>query len=138
MAGTADALQEGRDRARRTDLADEIDVADVDAELERGGRHQGLEFAALEPLLGGEPQLLGHAAVMGGDGLFAEPVGQLARDAFGHAPRVDEHQRRAVLRDELGQAGVDFPPHVLRHHRLERRSRNLQAQIALALMARSR
>ena len=55
VAGTADALQEGRDRARRADLADEIDVADVDAELERGGRHQRLEFAALQPLFGGEP-----------------------------------------------------------------------------------
>ncbi len=56
--------------------------------------------------------------------------------AFGHAPGVDEHQRRVVLRDELGQARVDFRPHLVRHHRLERRSWNLQAQIALALMAR--
>ena len=136
MTGTADALQKGRDRAWRTNLADEIDVADVDPELERGGRHQGLEFAALQPLFGGEPELLGHAAVMRGDGLFAETVGELARDALGHAPGVDEHERGAVLRDELGQAGVDFRPHFLRHHRLERRSRNLQAQIAPALMSR--
>src|SRR6185437_16230752 len=78
MAGAADALQEGRDRARRTDLADEVDVADVDAELERGGRHQRPEFAPLEPLLGGEPQLLGHAAVMRGDGRFAKTLGEFA------------------------------------------------------------
>ena len=58
MAGAADALQEARDRARRAELADEIDVADVDAELERGGRDQRLELAVLQPLLGVEPLLL--------------------------------------------------------------------------------
>ena len=73
---------------------------------------------------------------MRGDGLFAETVGELARDAFGHAPGVDEHQRRAVLLDELGQARVNFLPHLVRHHRLERRSRNFQAQIAPTLMPR--
>ena len=52
MAGAADALQKGRDRARRTELADEIDLADVDAELERSGGDQRLQFAALQPLLG--------------------------------------------------------------------------------------
>ena len=67
-------------------------------------------------------------------GLIAEPVGELARDALGHAPGVDEHQRRAVLFDELGQARVGFGPHLVRHHRLERRSRDLEAQITLALM----
>ena len=30
--------------------------------------------------------------------LLAEPLGQVARDALGHAPRVDEHERGAVLR----------------------------------------
>jgi hypothetical protein len=40
--GAADALQEGGDAVRRGDLAHEVDVADVDAELERGGGHQHL------------------------------------------------------------------------------------------------
>ena len=40
MAGAADALQKSRDRMRRTDLADQVDLADVDAQFERGGRHQ--------------------------------------------------------------------------------------------------
>jgi hypothetical protein len=39
-------------RARRAELADELDVADVDAELERRGGDQRLELAAFEPLLG--------------------------------------------------------------------------------------
>ena len=45
VAGAADALQERGDAVRRADLADEIDVADVDAELERRGRDQRLERA---------------------------------------------------------------------------------------------
>ena len=77
MAGAADALQEGRDRARRAELADEVDVADVDAELERGGGDQRLQLAGLEPLLGVEALLLGQAAVMGGDLVLAEPLGEL-------------------------------------------------------------
>ena len=136
MTGTADPLQKGCDRARRTDLTHEIDVADIDAELERGGRHQGLQFAALEPLFGGESQLLRHAAVMRGDGVFAQTIAELARDAFGHASCVDEDERGAVFGDELGQARVEFRPHLVRHHRLERRPWDLQAQITLTLMAR--
>ena len=41
-----------------------------------------------------------------------------------------------MRRDKLGQPRVNFRPHLVRHHRLERRARNLQAQIAPALMAR--
>ena len=40
------------DRARAGDLADEVDVADVDAQFERGRGDQRLEFAALELLFG--------------------------------------------------------------------------------------
>ena len=67
MARAADALQEAGDRARRAELADEVDVADVDAELERCRGHQRLQLAVLQPLLGVEPLLLGEAAVMRGD-----------------------------------------------------------------------
>ena len=69
-------------------------------------------------------------------GLIAEPVGELARDALGHAPCVDEHERRTVLRNEFGEARVNLRPGFLRHHRFKRRTRNLEAQIALAVMPR--
>ena len=111
------------DRAGRAELADQVHVADIDAELERGGRDQGLQFAVLQPLLGREPLLLRHAAVMGGDRVLAEPLRQLAGDALRHASRIDEHQRGAVLFDEPRQAIVDLLPDVARHHRLERRIR---------------
>ncbi len=40
VAGAADALQEGGDGARAGHLHHQVDVADVDAQLERGGRDQ--------------------------------------------------------------------------------------------------
>src|SRR4029453_12317384 len=52
MARAPRALQKGCDRARRSELANEVDVADVDAELERGGRDENLELAVLQPLPG--------------------------------------------------------------------------------------
>ena len=45
VAGAADALQEGGDAAGRADLADEVDGADVDAELEGGGGDEGPQLA---------------------------------------------------------------------------------------------
>ena len=71
-------------------------------------------------------------------GWFGFRIARTARDPFGHASRVDKHERRVVLGNELSEARVDLPPHFLRHHRLERRSRNLEAQIAAALMPSSR
>ena len=131
---TADPLQEGRDRARRAKLADEIDIADVDPELERGGRHQRFQLAPFQPLLGRESQLLGHAAVMGGDRALAETLRELVGDPFGHPAGVDEHQRRPVIFDQLGEAGVDLGPNLVRHHRFERGTRHLHGQVAPALM----
>ena len=45
-----------------------------------------------------------EAAVVRGDRLLAEPLAEVARRALGHAPRVDEHQRRAVRAHQLGDA----------------------------------
>src|SRR6202011_4963781 len=87
------ALQKGRDRSRRAQLAYELDVADVDAELERGGRDKHLQLTALQTLLGFEPQLLGHAAVVRGDMFGAEPLRQVASGALRHAPRIDKNER---------------------------------------------
>ena len=135
VAGAADPLQKGRNRARRTELADEIDIADVDPEFERGGRHQGFQFAPFQPLLGREPQLLRHAAVMGGDGALAETLRELVGDPFGHPAGVDEHQRRPMILDQFREAGIDLGPDLVRHHRFEGRTRHLDGQVAPALMA---
>ena len=59
MAGAAHALQERIDGARRAYLANQIHIADVDAELQGRGRHQYLQFAALQPLLRMQAPFLG-------------------------------------------------------------------------------
>ena len=56
VAGAADALHGDGNGARGADLADEVDVADVDAEFERGGGDQDLDLAALQALLGIEAE----------------------------------------------------------------------------------
>ncbi len=58
VVGAPDPLQEGGDGVRRAQLADQVDIADVDAELERGGGDQHPQAAGLEALLGVEPDLL--------------------------------------------------------------------------------
>jgi hypothetical protein len=73
VPGAADALEERRDAVRRPDLADQIDVADVDAELERRGRDERLQLAALQRSSASR-RVLRQAAVVRADGLLAEPV----------------------------------------------------------------
>ena len=131
VAGAAGALQEGRDGARGAELADEIDVADVDPELERRGGHQRLEVAGLQALLGREPALAREAAVVRGDVLLAERLGQRPGDALRHAARVDEHERGAVRLDEGAEPPVDLGPDLAGHHRLERRLGQLKREVAL-------
>ena len=135
VAGTADALQERRDRARRPKLADEIDVADVDAELERGGGDERFQLAVFQTLFGVEAFFLRQAAVMRADMFFAEAIGELAADALDETSRVDEDERGAVGFDELRQAVIDELPHLGRHHAFERRGRNLDREIAFARVA---
>src|SRR5258708_17341624 len=51
------------DAMRRGDLADEIDVTDVDAELQGGGGDERLQPAVLQARFGVEAFLLGETAV---------------------------------------------------------------------------
>ena len=63
VTGAPGTLQEGRDGAGGAELADQVDIPDVDPELQRGGGHQGLELAGLEALLRRETALARKAAV---------------------------------------------------------------------------
>jgi hypothetical protein len=135
MSRTPYPLQQARDRARRTELAHEIDLADIDAELERSGCHQRLELAVLEPLLRIETQLLGEAAVVRRHVLGADPVGELARHPLRHPPGVDEDERGAMRLDQRGEALIDLLPDLGRHHRFERRIRDFECKVARAAVA---
>ena len=57
VSRTTDALQHRGDPAGRADLADEIHLADVDTELQRGGGDHRLERSVFEPLLRIQPLL---------------------------------------------------------------------------------
>src|SRR4029077_18519913 len=114
VAGAADALQQGRNPVRRADLADKIDVADVDAQFERRRRDQRLELPALEPRLGVEPAFLREASVMRRDGFFAQALAEMPSDALGQPPGVDEHERRPMLAHETSEPLVVLLPDLVR------------------------
>ena len=116
----ADALEERRDAVRRPDLAHEIDVADVDAELERGRRDERFEARLLQALFGIQPAFLREAAVVRADGLLAEPV---ARCRATRSTIFRVLTKTSVVRcagDQRRQAVVVFLPDLARHHRFER------------------
>src|SRR5690606_39369204 len=94
-----------------------------DAELERRGRDQRAELPGLQPLLRVQPVLARQAAVMRGDRVLAEALGEMARDTLALAAVVGEDQRRPVPGDELGELVVQLAPHLVGHHRLARRAR---------------
>ncbi len=135
MAGAADALQERCDRARRAELADEVNLADVDAELERGGRDQRLQGAGLEALLGVETQLFGKAAVMRRHLIRADALREMAGHPLDQPAGVDKDQGRPVLADQIGEAVVNLLPDIARHDCFERRGWNLDREIAGAAVA---
>src|SRR5262249_7928339 len=78
----ADALEKRGHGARRAQLTDKIDVADVDAHLQRCRGDDRLQIAAFEALLRLLPNRMGEAAVMRGDGVLAEAVGELPGNAL--------------------------------------------------------
>src|SRR5205814_271395 len=67
VVGPADPLQEGGDAARRTDLAHELDRADVDPELERRGGHERAQVAGPQARLDAVAPLLRQRTVVRGD-----------------------------------------------------------------------
>ncbi len=133
VAGTPDALEQGRDGARARYLTAQIYLAHVDAELERCGRDQGPEATLFEPRLGGQAVFARQATVVGRDaGGFAarvQALAQVPRDPLGHAPGVDEDDGRAVARYQIGETVVDLAPHLVRHDGREWALRQHEAQV---------
>ena len=110
VAGAADPLQAARDRARRLDLHDEVDRAHVDAELQRRGRDDAPERAGLQPVLDLLPLLARERAVVRAHEVLLGELVQPRGQALGEAPRVREHDGRAVRADQLEQLRVDRGP----------------------------
>ncbi len=70
-----------------------------------------------------------------GNRLLAQPVAEVAGDALGQAPGVDEHQGGAVFARQGGQAVIDQAPDIGGHHCTQRHWRHLDGQVALPSMA---
>ena len=136
MSRSAHALQEARDRSRRTDLAHEVDAPDVDAEFERRRRDERREITGFEALLGQEPLFAGEAPVVGRDPPLAEPFAEFARHPLRHAPRVHEDERRPVGVHERGEPLMDLLPDLAGHDGLERRPGQLDGEIPSAHVPR--
>ncbi len=90
VAGAAYALHGYGNGAGGTDLADEVDVADVDTEFEGCGGDEDFDFAVFEALLGVEAEIAGEGAMVGCDMLRAEAFGEVEGYLFNEAAGVDE------------------------------------------------
>ncbi len=106
MVGAADPLHQPRGALGRADIDDEVDVAPVDTEVERGGadhtaqfagRHRVLDLAALGDVERAVMQRDGQAVVV--------HAPEILEQHFGLAAGVDEHQRGLVALDQLVHFG---------------------------------
>ena len=111
VAGAADALHGYGDGAGGADLADEIDVADVDAEFERGCGDEDFYLAVFEALFGVEAKGAGEGAVVRGDVFVADAFGEFEGDFFDKAAGVDEDEGGAVILRVGGEFVEDLFPH---------------------------
>ncbi len=106
VVGAADALRQPAGALRRTDMDDQIDIAPVDAEIERRGGDDGAQCVLAHRLLDAPALADIERAVMQRDRqriLVGPP--QFLEQQFGLAAGVDEQQRRAVLLDRLVDLG---------------------------------
>ena len=111
VIGAADALQHARGAFRRADIDDQIDVAPVDAEIERRGADHGAQAAGRHRCFHFAPLRHVERAVMQGDGeIVVVDVPKVLKNAFGLAAGVDEDQRGAVRLDER----IDFAQRIAR------------------------
>lgn len=89
-ASGAHALEEAGDRRRRTELHDVVEIANVNAELERARGHDDAVLAFLEGAFGVAAFARREGAV-GHEGLHAEPANQVS-ELFGLASGIDEDE----------------------------------------------
>ncbi len=110
VARPPDALQATGDRGGALDLDHEIDGAHVDPQLEAAGGDERRQPSGLELLLDLEPLLSRDAAVVGTNEVLAGELVEALGQPFREAPAVGEHDRGAVLTDQLQDPGVDGRP----------------------------
>ncbi len=110
VAGASDALKRHGNRSRRSDLAHQVDRADVDAQFEGGGGDEHPQIARLEARFGVEARLPGQAAVMRGHDARAQSLRQVVAQPLRQPSGVDEDEGRTMLADERRDAARRSPP----------------------------
>ena len=111
VIGAADALHQARHALGRADLDDEIDVAPIDAEIERRGRDHRAQLARRHRRLDLAALLDGQDAVMQRDRqiVVVEPP-QLLEHELGLGAGVDEDDRWSVAADHVVDLGPAHRP----------------------------
>ena len=135
VAGAPDALHGDGNCAGAADLADEVDVADIDAQFEGGGGDEDFDVTVFEALLGVEAEGAGERAVMSGDVLGAETVAELEGDLFDEAAGVDKDKSGTVVLCVVGELVEDFGPHGVGGDGAEFVAGDLDGEVKLAALA---
>ena len=149
VVGSTDSLEERGDVPGRTELADEVDRPNVNAEFERRCGHEGLEVAGAQPSFDLGPPFfrerpvvsnhVGLGEVLGDRGVgrlsLCQAFAKLVADALGHAASVDEHEGGGVGFDEVGDVLEDLAHLLCWGNRLHFRRRDDQVEVELADMA---
>ena len=94
----------------RPDLADKVDVTDVDPELEGRRRDECPKLTGLQPRLRIEPFFFRQASMMRRHRCITQAFGQVVRKALRHVAGVHEDQRGPMRLDERCDAVVGLLP----------------------------
>ena len=110
-------------------MTHQFHIAYVQAQFQGGGGHQGLEFAALQPLLGVQAMFPGQAAVVGGDMLLPDALRQKTGRPLRQAAGVHKDQGGFARLDQGRQPPVHFLPRLPGHDRLQGGVGEFQGQV---------
>ena len=135
MPGTPHPLQQHPDGAGGTDLANQINIANVDAQLQRRRSHAYLNLPRFQPFLGIQPGGAGKAAVMRRHRLLPQPGAQLKGNPLHQLAGVDENQSSFMFLRQPGHRIQRLAPKLMRCDRPQFLLRQLQRQIQLPGMA---
>ena len=147
MVGATDPLHQATDALGRAQLDHEVDVAPIDAKVERRGRHDGAQPSGGHRRLDLAALLHRQRAVMQADRqVLVVDAPQRVEGKLGLGARVDEDDRGLVLADDVVDLRHRMAPHMaapgnavlrvdegddgrragLAHHDLDRRLAELQ------------
>src|SRR5262249_45822058 len=120
---------------RRADMACEVHIANVDAQLQGSGGYQDLDLTVLEFVFRVETQLARQAAMVCGNGVFAQTLRQAESNTLRQPPRIDKDQRGTMLFHQLADAVIGLIPEFIGGDGAHFLARNFDSEIQRALVA---